>query len=93
MISTSPIAALKRGNPKHIVSALLKFSNMKCRLYQSMVSPELTARSATKMSLIKVGYADNEIKNVDLLQRNLSDSTKLQNRCAVADAYFSQTLN
>jgi len=62
-------------------------------LYQSMVSSEPTARSATKMSLKQLGYADTEITNVDNLQRNLLDETTLHNRCAVADTYFSQNLN
>ncbi len=60
------------------------------KLYQSVLSDEPTMRSSVKMALKQFGYSDNDIKSVDNLQRNLSGKTTLQNRCAIADAYFSQ---
>ena len=63
------------------------------KLYQSMVSPEPSARSATKMTLKQLGYNDYEITNVDNLQHNLSAKANLKNRCEIADAFFNQNLN
>jgi len=63
------------------------------RLYASMVSSEPAARNATNMRLKQLGYIDTEIKIVDTLQRTLSNETKFHDRCALADAYFNQTLN
>jgi len=60
------------------------------KLYQSVLSDEPTMRSSVKMALKQFGYSDNDIKSVDNLQRNLSGKTTLQNRCAIADTYFSQ---
>jgi len=60
------------------------------KLYQSALSDEPTMRSSVKMALKQFGYSDNDIKSVDNLQRNLSGKTTLQNRCAIADTYFSQ---
>lgn len=62
-------------------------------LYHSRISPAPTAISAAKISLKQQGYLETEINHVDNLQRRLLDSAKLENRCAVADAYFSQNLN
>ena len=60
------------------------------KLYETSKNQDPTSSSAAKLSLRQIGYKDQEITVIDGLQRRLSDISGLEQRCAVATAYFDQ---